>query len=378
VKALDPTSLQHAGKSHRVGQGLVGATETSVTYQTVAFDNPPVYSRLGNTSQHRELEDVISSIEGAEASIVTGSGMSAFNLLFQSLLRPQDHILVQECCYGGTFNYIENMLKPWGVLVSIAPVSEWKRLIQKNTKLALIESISNPFCIPQDIAAVADLCKSSHIISVCDNTFASPVLCRPLEYGIDVVMESATKYLNGHSDVIAGAISGNKIIVDKLRKIHAYLGTFLPPPQCSQLLRGLKTLELRVRQISENGKSFALAMRQANDVVDQVFYGTENPSVQTQFPQGFGGMVSIKFKSNVDVPNLLRHLKIVADVPSLGGTESTATMPTFTTNWFMDSDAKAKLGIDEKLVRFSIGLERPQDIVNDVLKSARSTKNIRS
>lgn len=367
MSKINPTSLQHAGKEHRVGRGLIGATETSVTFQSESVDDSPVYSRLGNTSNHREVERLLAATQGARDAIVTGSGMAAFNLLFQTLLRPGDHILVQECCYGGTFNYIEHILRPWGVMASVAPVSDWGRYRQANTKLALFESISNPFCSPLDVRSAAGFCRSAGILSVCDNTFASPVLCRPLDSCVDFVLESATKYLNGHSDVIAGVIAGNSPQMAELRKIHAYLGTFLPPQQCAMLVRGLKTLELRVKKISENGKAFAAAMSSHTDLVEQVYYGSDDPDILKCFSDGFGGMVTVRFKKHVDVKSMMRSMSLVSDVPSLGGTESSATMPSFTTNWFMAPEAKLQLGIDDKLVRFSIGLESPEDISADVL-----------
>ena len=373
MKYPDPTSLQHTGKEHRVGQGLVGAIETSVTYQSGDVSDPPVYSRLGNTSNHKELESVLALLEGSDAAIATGSGMSAFNLLFQALLRPGDHIVVQDCCYGGTHHYIDNILRPWGVSATFATIRDWPGAMRAETKMAVFESISNPFCEPQDVLAAVAACRAANVISVCDNTFASPVLCRPLQYGTDLVVESATKYLNGHSDVIAGLVAGRTDLMAALRKIHPYLGSFLPPQQCAQLLRGLKTLSLRVRQHTENGAAFAHFMRDARDVVSHVHYGAESAGIQSCFQNGFGGMVTVRFKDCVDVPSLMRKMKLVSDVPSLGGTESTATMPYFTTNWFMDDAAKKRLGIDTQVVRFSIGLEAPGDIAHDVLSAARST-----
>ena len=369
------TRIQHAGHQHRLGRGLVGALETSVTYRTPSAEDTPVYSRLGNTSNHHEVEDLLATLHGAEAAIATGSGMSATNLIFISLAKPGDHILCLDVCYGGTYNYLTKILKKWGVETTFAPIADWNRLKQDNTKFVFFESITNPFCVPQDIAKAVEFSHANQLTSICDNTFASPILCQPLAMGADLVLESATKYLNGHSDVIAGAVFGSRPLLDKLRSCHAYLGTFLPPQQCVQLMRGIRTLPLRVDAHGRNAQKFAEYL-QRHDSVEEVYYGSPgNKAINTQFSKGFGGMVTVRFKSTVPMQNFLAGLKLTSDVPSLGGTETTATRPMYTTNWFMNDDQKEKLGITPHLVRFSIGLEDPQDILADIEQSLVICKN---
>ncbi len=371
---INQTDLQHAGKNHRVGSGLIGATQSSVTFRTFATDDPPVYSRLGNTENHLEVESLLAKSHHAEAAIVTGSGMAAFNLIFQALLRPGDHVLVQECCYGGTYNLLTKILAPWGITCTFAPITEWESACKDSTKMAIFESISNPFCIPQDLGRAVDLCRKKGLISVCDNTFASPALCQPLSFGVDLVLESATKYLNGHSDVIAGMVAGSCALIARLRSCHAYLGTFLPTHECALLTRGLRTLALRMERHTMTGATFALAMTKAADVVKRVHYGADvTQPLHRYFPYGFGGMVAVEFEPRVRVKAMMRAMTLVSDVPSLGGTESTATMPAFTTNWFMSQAEKSAFGIDDHLVRFSIGLENPEDVAGDVLAAARAT-----
>ena len=366
------TKLQHIGASHRLGHGIVGALENAITFATPSVEEPPVYSRLGNTTNHRELEAVLASCHGSKDAIVTGSGMSAFTLIFFALLKPGDHVLVSDGCYGGTFNFMTKILKPWGVKTTFAPIKDWANLVTKDTTLVLAESITNPFCIPQDLGLAAKVARDHKLISLCDNTFASPILCRPLALGFDLVMESATKYLNGHSDVIAGMVAGRADLITQMRAPHAYLGTFLPTPQCMQILRGLRTLEIRMKAHNSSGKHFAEGVGRS-DLVKQVYYGAEqNPAALPYFKDGCGGMVTVRFAAKVNVKKMMRSMKLVSDVPSLGGTESSATMPAFTTNWFMSVEEKLALNIDEQVVRFSIGLENPQDIVNDVLQAAAS------
>lgn len=365
------TKLQHVGAEHRLGLGIIGAQENGITFATPKVEEPPVYSRLGNTTNHRELEAVLGSVHGCRDAIATGSGMSAFTLLFFSLLKPGDHVLVSDGCYGGTFNFMTKILKPWGILTTFAPISAWNSHVTKQTKLVLAESITNPFCVPQDLGLAAEVAKRHNLISVCDNTFASPVLCKPLAIGFDLVMESATKYLNGHSDVIAGMLAGRADLIATMRPPHAYLGTFLPTPQCMQVLRGLRTLEVRMQAHTKSGARFAESMS-SSPLVERVYYGVDSRHPAAKyFKQGFGGMVTVRFAAQVNVKKMMRAMPLVADVPSLGGTESSATMPAFTTNWFMSVEEKLAMAIDEQVVRFSIGLENADDIAADVLRAAQ-------
>lgn len=367
------TKIQQAGHEHRLGRGLVGAEELSVTFRTPSVEDKPVYSRLGNTANHAELESLLAALHNADSAIATGSGMSCETLLFLSLAKSGDHVLCQDICYGGTYKFLTEFLERWNVTTTFAPVAEWAKHIRPETKFVFAETISNPFCEPQDLHAVAAFAKSHNLISICDNTFASPILCRPLDIGINIVFESATKYLNGHSDVIAGVVlSKDKNLMDQMRSLHAYLGTFLPATSCSQLIRGLKTLKVRMDAHTRHGQQFAIDIK-ALPQVKAVHYGTANDDARSSlFANGFGGMVAVAFQSNVNMTAFLKSLTLIADVPSLGGTETTATSPAYTTNWFMTSEQKKKLGITPHLIRFSIGLEDPKDLIADIQQALRN------
>ena len=366
------TDLQHAGKDHRVGTGLVSATENAVTFQSASATDLPVYSRLGNTANHREVEAMLARLHHADQSIATGSGMSCLTLILTTMLKPGDHVLVVDVCYGGTYNLLTKVYSRWGIESSFQPMKDWSAHLKPNTRMVIFESITNPFCSPQDIGAAIGFAKKHQLISVCDNTFASPALCKPLLHGADLVFESATKYLNGHSDVIAGMIAGSNEHMNQLRPPHAFLGTFLPPYQCTQLLRGIRTLELRMEAHSKSGQAFADALRQS-PLVAEVSHGLEQGHSASKFyKRGFGGMVSVKFSKSIDVKKLMSAMRLVTNVPSLGGTESTATMPSYSTNWFMTDAEKSRYGIDDQLVRFSIGLETAEDLIEDVLTAAKS------
>lgn len=368
------TLLQHAGSEHRLGRGLIGAQEVAITFATPSLNNTPVYSRLGNTVNHQELENLLAALHETDDAIATGSGMSSFTLMFMTLAKPGDHILCQDGCYGGTYNFLTKILGPWGVETTFAPLKDWSKHLKPNTRFVMAESISNPFCLPLDLQAVAQFAKNHNLISICDNTFAGPTLCKPMKHGFDLVMESATKYMNGHSDVIAGMLAGKSALLEPLRAPHAYLGTFLPTPQCVQLMRGLRTLDVRMSAHTKHGKYFSEGMRVIDDV-SEVHYGCAKDAPPFAcFTEGFGGMVAVKFKKNVVMSSFMKSLNLITDVPSLGGTESTATLPTYTTNWFMTEAQKSAWGIDEHLVRFSIGLEDPEDLLSDIRQALQSAK----
>ncbi len=379
------TILQHGGKSFRVGRGLLGAVETSVTFATPKLEDPPVYARLGNTANHAELEELLATLHGSGcAAMACGSGMAAITTTLLTLLRPGDHLLVQENCYGGTQQFIKLVLEPWGVAVDYAPLSAWGQRIKDNTAVCLVESISNPFCIPQNISDAVRVAakvkgsgriKAHGAVLICDNTFASPALCRPLELGADVVMESATKYLNGHSDTVAGLIAGSPELMQPMREILRVSGAFLPTASCAQLLRGLRTLALRMERHSQNGAAFADAMRQSGNV-RSVWYGSRDEQVRNMFTAGWGGMAALELASHIDPATFLGALQLVTDVPSLGGTESTVTSPWFTTHRWESETVRRSCGITPQLLRFSIGLEHVREIIADVEQALKTASRL--
>lgn len=367
----DATLLQHAGGNFRVGRGLVGALEQSVTFETADPTEFPVYARLGNTANHQELEAMLASLHHGDDAIAFASGMAAANAAYFALLQPGDHVLAQENCYGGIHGFFTSVLSRWGVEVEFAPVGDWTRRVRPNTRMAHLESITNPFCKPQDVARICREVKKAatgRLITVCDNTFASPVLCKPLDLGADIVLESATKYLNGHSDVICGALVSNRELIDTIRNQARLIGGFLNTTSCTMLLRGMRTLGVRMAAHSANGRAFADAMRGC-DLVRRVHYG--DPELEKSFPAGFGGMCTVEFDPKVDTVAMLASSKFIKNVPSLAGTETTATLPWWSTNRMQPDDEKKRLGITLQLVRFSIGLEDVRDIAADVIAAAR-------
>jgi cystathionine beta-lyase len=358
------TALQHAGAEHRLGTGLVGALEQSVTFATEAVDDMPVYARLSNTLNHSEICTLIAALHEGAAAQVFASGMAALHAVLTTALKPGDHVLVQENCYGATQGLAQKILLRWGIETTFAPLTQWKNALRPNTRALFFESISNPFCLPQDFSLALDAKKRSHALLICDNTFASPVNCRPLLHGVDVVVESGTKYMNGHSDLVCGVVACSQEFASELATTAMYVGGFLSAAGCMQLAKGLRTLAVRMRAHNENGAEFARQLRR-EPFVQEVFHGSLNETSSDVF-SGYGGMVAVRFTPNIHVPTVMRHLSLVSDVPSLGGTETTACIPWWTTNrWMPDAD-KRRLLIDQQLVRFSLGLESVTDLLADL------------
>lgn len=362
------TLLQHAGSQHRVGTGLVSAVEVAVTFEPEFPGAKPVYARLSNTKNHLEVTELLARLEGTESSAVFASGMAAMSAVALTVLKPGDHILCQANCYGGNKGFITKVLSRMGIESTFVPLDEWASHFRSNTKLAYFESISNPFCVPQDFLGAVELARSRNVLTLCDNTFASPIICRPADFGVDYVLESGTKYLNGHSDVVCGVVASSRKNIESISETAMYLGGFLATQSVSLLLRGLRTLHLRMEAHNKNGAEFARRLKQ-HPLVQDVFYGLQNgdfANIKKAFPKGFGGMCAVRFAPQVNVTKLLSELCYVADVPSLGGTETTACQPVTTTHWWASEQERAALGIDSQLVRFSVGLEEVAELVSEL------------
>jgi cystathionine beta-lyase/cystathionine gamma-synthase len=362
------TALQHEGASHRLGSGLVGAVEISATFENEDSQKAPRYARLSDTKNHMEANALVARLNGTSGGRVFGSGMSAMSAACLTFLSPGDHLLVQENGYGGNQGLFNKVLSKFGIQVTYAPLVEWDARLQQNTKMCVFESISNPFCLPQDVGFASAFAQKNNLLSLCDNTFASPINIQPCKLGVTLTLDSGTKYLNGHSDLICGALAGSAEHLTKVDAVAMYLGGFLPANGCAQLARGLRTLELRMLRHNSNAKTLVELLCQRPKWISKVYSGW-NRALEThnefQGFSGFGGMLAIEFQPQVDVEKMLQHLELVANVPSLGGTETTVTMPYYTTHFWLTPDQKEKLGVTKSLVRLSVGLEDPLDIMGD-------------
>lgn len=339
-------------------------------------DAPPVvYPRLSNLPNQLRLAEALANLESAEAGLVTASGMAAISTLMFSLLRPGDHLLAHAALYGGTHGLITGELASWGVshtFVDTTDPSAWRAALRPNTKLLFTESLTNPMLEVPAHREVVAFCREHGLVSVIDSTFATPVVFRPFELGYDVVIHSATKYLNGHSDVVAGAILSSRDTLARVKPHLDHFGGMLDPQAAYLLHRGLKTLALRVRRQNENAMVLALTLSR-HEAVKRVNYPglPEDPHhdrARDAFAGAhFGAMLSLELTGGVPAAvAMCERLRLFLHAPSLGGVESLVTRPVTASHRTMPKARREALGVSEGLIRLSVGIEDPADLVADV------------
>jgi cystathionine beta-lyase/cystathionine gamma-synthase len=369
------TKAIHAG---RLDPRLEGAITTPVfqtsTYEYHGEDYHDVgYLRLSNSPNHIVLADRIAALESTEAALATGSGMAAISATLLAFLSTGDHVLVQDCLYGGTTSLLNHELRRMGI--SYTPMdpqdpSSWEALLQPTTQMVYVESLTNPLIQVADLEAVVEFAEEHGLVSVIDNTFASPVNFRPAEVGLDLVMESATKYLNGHTDVCAGVVAGSKAHVETIKFTLDHLGGVLDAHACFLLERGLKTLPIRVREQNNTAHRIAEYL-EGHPNVSKVNYPGLPAHAQyaraARLFDGFGGMLSFELSGGVDAANaFLGKVTLPAHAASLGGTESLIVRPAAATHGAVPPEERARSGISDGLIRFSVGLEDLDDLLEDL------------
>ncbi|MDF0720703.1 cystathionine gamma-synthase [Kaistella sp. PBT33-4] len=370
------TKVIHGGQQH---EPITGSVNVPVFLtSTFAQSSPGVhsgyeYSRAANPTR-QALEDSLASIENGARGLAFGSGLAAIDCVLK-LLNPGDEIIAVDDLYGGTYRMFTRLFDKYQLkftFVNFDDVSKISDLITDKTKLIWVETPTNPLMKLVDIKAVTELVKGKDILVAVDNTFATPYLQRPIDLGADIVMHSATKYLGGHSDVIAGAlIAKTEELGDKLHFIQFASGGILGPHDSYLVLRGIKTLALRMQRHSENGLAVARYL-ESHPAVDRVIYpGLEShPQYDLAKKQmkDFGGMVSFTFKSGKkeDAVKFLENVKVFTLAESLGGVESLANHPTLMTHASIPADKRAELGITDDLVRLSVGIEDSEDLIADL------------
>lgn len=336
------------------------------------------YIRSGNPTRHA-LEEKLASLEGSSYAYAFSSGLAAESSLLLSLLHQGDHIIAFYDIYGGTQRLFNDILTQYGFEITYVDATEPENVaeaIRENTRLVWIESPSNPFLRLCDIQAIADIAHKRDVLLVVDNTFLSPYFQRPLELGADVVSYSATKYLGGHSDVLAGALTtNNKQIADRIYLQQNATGTVLSPFDSYLVLRGVKTLELRMERHQYNATKIAQFLK-SEEKIEEVYYpGLEDsPQHELALKQqtGFGGVVSFRLKGDKHtVETFIRHLTIIPLAVSLGSVESLLEVPAYFSHAELDEETKNKLGITDTLIRLSVGIENVEDLIDD-LKTALS------
>lgn len=330
------------------------------------------YMRLNNSPNHLLLHQKLAALEGAEAALVTASGMAAISTTLLTLVNQGEHMLAQNSLYGGTDALLHSDLSRTGVefnFIDAHRPDSWEAGLRKNTKLIYVESLTNPLLRVGDLKAVVQFAKSHNLISVIDNTFPSPVNFRPLELGFDVCVHSATKYLNGHSDVIAGAVIGKQSLVKRITHKLNHLGGMLDVHAAFLLNRGLKTLPLRVKQQNKNALELAQFL-EAHPRVKRVIYPglkshPDHERAQKLF-DGSSGMLSFEIDGTVEqADSMIKNLRYPMCAASLGGVESLITRPVTSSHASLSKADRERAGISEELIRVSVGLEDIDDLKAD-------------
>lgn len=337
------------------------------------------YGRLNNTPNHLTLSKKIAALEKTQDSVVTSSGMAAVTSALLSLVESGGHLLAQDNLYGGTYYFLKDDFPFWGREVSLFPTdqsTQVEKFIKPNTQAIYVETISNPLLKVPDLQKISAVAKKRGIITIIDNTFASPYNFNPSTIGFDVVIHSATKYLNGHTDVLAGVVAGKSELLKKTRKLLCHLGPTLDPHACFLLNRGMKTLGLRVRQQNENAKKLAELLEDFK-AVERVYYPglPSHPDHQRacELMRGFGGVFSFEYRGSVsELESCLEKLQLPFSAPSLGGVESLITRPTTTSHSGISPDERSRLGIKDTLVRVSVGIEDFEDLAEDFRRAFSS------
>ncbi len=350
-------------------KGAVTPIHTSTAFEYLDVERH-AYPRYFNTPNLTVVGEKIAALENGEAGMVFSSGMAAITTAIFAFLNQGDHAVFQNDLYGGTHHAVTKELERYGIeytyVESMNP-EDYRNAIKKNTRFIFIETPSNPLMKIIDIRAIAEIAKERGVLTLIDNTFASPINQNPIDFGIDVVLHSATKYLGGHSDISSGAIVTSHKLMEQIHASAIHFGGNLDAQACALLERSLKTLEIRVSRQNENAVAIAEFL-ESHPKVEAVYYPglKSHPDYELAKSQmsGFGGMLSFEVSGNPD--QFVKSLKLIAPVMSLGGVESTITCPAQTSHSKLTADQRKAVGIKDSLLRLSTGIEHLQDLIGDL------------
>ena len=370
------TKLIHAGEPDPRIEGAVSIPifqSSTFEYAGQTDYDSLRYIRLNNTPNHIALHEKLAALEGAEAALVTSSGMSAITTALLTFLKSGDHLLAHSTLYGGTADYVKHDLPQYGIEVDFfdAMIPDvWESKVKPNTKVVYVETITNPLISIPELGAVTELVKKHNLISMIDNTFASPALYCPLMHGFDISLHSATKYLNGHTDIVAGVVIGSETHISKVRSKLNHLGGSLDPNACFLLHRGIKTLSLRMNRQCQNAMEIAQFL-ESHPKVKQVNYpGLESSPSHNRAKEylcGFGAMISFELTGDVHAADaFIGRLEYPICTASLGGVESLVTRPVQTSHSLLSAEELAEAGISDTLIRYSVGIESGDDLIADL------------
>jgi cystathionine beta-lyase len=358
-------------------RGAVSPMYMSTSY---AFDGVDVkrYPRYFNTPNQEMLCKKIAALEHTEDGLIFSSGMAAISAAMFAFLKTGDHVIIQQVIYGGTFNLIVSEFEKYGIEYSFTEsdnASDFKSLIKENTKILYIETPSNPLLGITDLDAIASLAKEKGVLTMIDNTFASPINQNPADFGIDIILHSATKYMGGHSDISAGAIAASTAHIAQIWKTAINFGGNLSDQTVWLLERSLKTLNLRVKEQTKNAQEMAEYLEN-NKNIDRVYYPglKSHPQYELAKKQmkGFGAMMSFELREGIDAMDFQNALKLIKPSLSLAGLESTTVSPAQTTHALLSAEERQERGIKDGLIRFSVGIEESKDLIEDIAQAIKS------
>lgn len=369
------TKCVHSGEL--IDDRFKGAT--SPIFPSTAYDFIDVeddkYPRYFNTPNQKALSKKIADLENCESALLFSSGIAAIYTSLFSFIRSGDHVIFQSSIYGGTLNLVIKEFKKFNIdysLVDSFSIKQYEKEVKNNTKIIFVESPSNPLLKVIDLKAISNLSKKHNLISIIDNTFSSPINQNPADFGIDIVLHSATKYLGGHSDILAGTLASSEAIINKIIESSINYGGNLSEYTVWLLERSIKTLSLRVNKQNENAVKIAEYLTTV-DKVKTVFYPglKSHPDYELSKKQmrGFGGMLSFELSDLDSAILFTRKLNLVKSAMSLGGVESTLCSPSLTSHSKISKNERENLGIFDGLLRFSIGIEDSEDIINDLIQA---------
>ena len=370
------TKLIHAGEPKPRIDGAINVPifqSSTYEYAGEGSYHDVRYLRLSNTPNHLALHKKLAALEGAEAALVTSSGMSAITTALLTFLKVGDHLLAHNTLYGGTADFVNNELAGYGIerdLIDATNPSDWDSKLKPNTKVIYVETITNPIMDVPELGKIVEFAKTHELISMIDNTFASPVLYCPVVQGFDLSLHSCTKYINGHSDIVAGAVIGSATHLDLVTKNLNHLGGSLDSNACFLLHRGVKTLALRMNKQCENAMLIAPFLENHPQVKKVNYPGLESSSSFERAQEhlcGFGAMLSFEIDGDVDqADQFINHLQYAIRAPSLGGVETLVTRPVTTSHALMDKAEREVAGISDTLIRYSVGIEAADDLIADL------------
>jgi cystathionine beta-lyase len=358
-------------------KGAVSPLYMSTSY---AFEDVEVkrYPRYFNTPNQVALAKKIAALEHCEAALIFGSGMAAVSTAMLAFLSAGDHVVLQKTLYGGTYNFVVEELERFGIAYTftkgLAP-NDFEAALQDNTKVIYIETPSNPLLTITDLKAVGILAKKAGIVSMIDNTFASPVNQNPADFGIDVIIHSATKYMGGHSDICAGAVAASQAHIDQVFRLAKNFGGSLSDYTVWLLERSIKTMGIRVKAQNENAMKMATYLEEHPEVSKVYYPGLKSHpdhALAAAQMSGFGGMLSFELKEGLDASAFQKALQLIKPSMSLAGIESTLLSPTLTSHALLSPEERKYQGIADGLIRFSVGIEEVAALQSDIDQAIKS------